>query len=92
MHAKSTGSRRTWVDADDAPEISDEWIEQAELREGDKIVRRGRPPGSQKTATTIRFDDDILEAFKATGPRWQSRLNAAVRDWLKTHSPTEVEA
>lgn len=95
MNAKSTGSRRTSrppVSADDAPEISDEWIEQADLRDGDKIVRRGRPPGSQKTATTIRFDDDILEAFRATGPRWQSRLNAAVRDWLKTHSPAEVEA
>ncbi|MGF6856019.1 BrnA antitoxin family protein [Paraburkholderia sp. CI3] len=90
MNAKSPNLRPTWVDPDDAPEITDEWVEQADLRQGDKLVRRGRPTGSHKTATTIRFDDDILDAFKSTGPRWQSRLNAAVRDWLKTHSPDEI--
>jgi uncharacterized protein (DUF4415 family) len=90
MNAKAKNSRPTWVDPDDAPEITDEWIATAEMRKGDKVIRRGRPTGSHKTATTVRFDDDILETFKATGPRWQSRLNAAVRDWLKTHSPDEV--
>ena len=90
MNAKAKNSHPTWVDPDDASEITDEWIAEADEFVGDKLVRRGRPTGSHKTATTIRFDDDILEAFKATGPRWQSRLNAAVRDWLKTHSPDEV--
>ena len=92
MNAKSPNSRPNWTDPDDAPEITDDWIEQADLHHGDKLLRRGRgrPAGSHKTPTTIRFDDDIIEAFKATGPRWQSRLNAAVRDWLKTHSPDEI--
>jgi uncharacterized protein (DUF4415 family) len=92
MNAKAKNSRPTWTDPDDAPEITDEWLAGADLVEGDTVVRRGRgrPAGTSKTATTVRFDDDILEAFKATGPRWQSRLNAAVRDWLKTHSPDEV--
>jgi uncharacterized protein (DUF4415 family) len=49
--------------------------------------KRGRPPGSNKVFTTIRFDGDILEAFCGTGPGWQSRMNAALRDWLKRHSP-----
>ncbi|WP_065306273.1 BrnA antitoxin family protein [Janthinobacterium psychrotolerans] len=36
---------------------------QAEL-----AVRRGRPAGSgNKVSTTIRFDTEILDAFKATG-------------------------
>jgi uncharacterized protein (DUF4415 family) len=37
--------------------------------------------------TTVRYDSDVIEAFKATGKGWQTRMNAALRDWLKTHSP-----
>lgn len=49
--------------------------------------RRGRPVGSDKESTTVRFDRDILTAFRASGPGWQTRMNAALRDWLKNHSP-----
>ena len=49
--------------------------------------RRGRPVGSRKESTTIRFDGDVLAAFRASGPGWQTRMNAALRDWLKNHSP-----
>ncbi|MFT4435014.1 BrnA antitoxin family protein [Caballeronia sp. 15715] len=90
MTAKLKKSPRTWVDPDDAPEITDDWIAGADLRNGKQIVRRGRPLGSTKTPTTVRLDNDVLEAFRATGPRWQSRLNAALADWLKTHSPDEL--
>ncbi|SSC69657.1 unnamed protein product [Ciceribacter sp. T2.26MG-112.2] len=33
-------------------------------------------------STTIRLDPDVLERFRQTGPGWQSRINAALRDWL----------
>jgi len=46
----------------------------------------GRPRGSRKVSTTVRFDADVLEAFRASGPRWQTRMNQALRDWLKSHS------
>ena len=49
--------------------------------------RRGRPVGSDKESTTIRLDRDILATFRAGGPGWQTRINAALREWLKTHSP-----
>ncbi|MDD2500017.1 MAG: BrnA antitoxin family protein [Geobacter sp.] len=49
----------------------------------------GRPLGSgTKVAQNIRFDAEILAAFKATGKGWQTRMNNALRDWLKTHTPT----
>lgn len=52
-------------------------------------ARRGRPVGSvkvaPKVATTIRFDPDVLEALKASGRGWQTRVNEAMREWLKTH-------
>lgn len=51
-------------------------------------IKRGRVLGSgTKSSTTVRFDNDILAAFKATGKGWQTKLNNALRDWLKTHSP-----
>lgn len=48
--------------------------------------RRGRPVGSDKESTTIRLDRDILEAFRAEGPGWQTRINAALREWLEHRS------
>jgi len=35
----------------------------------------------------IRIDSDVLAAFRAPGAGWQTRMNAALRDWLKSHSP-----
>ena len=41
--------------------------------------RGGRPPGSDKQLVSIRLDKDVVEKFKATGPGWQTRINAALR-------------
>jgi len=49
---------------------------------------RGRPAGSDKESTTIRFDRDVLDAFRAEDPGWQSRMSAALRDWLKERNAT----
>ena len=49
--------------------------------------RRGRPAGSGvKEQVAIRVDKEILAAFRAAGPGWQTRMNSALKDWLKTHS------
>lgn len=46
----------------------------------------GRPRlESPKVQLTVRYDADIVEAFKATGDGWQTRMNDALREWLKTH-------
>jgi uncharacterized protein (DUF4415 family) len=50
--------------------------------------RRGRPAGSgSKEQVALRIDRDVLTAFRSAGPGWQTRMNNALRDWLKTHSP-----
>jgi uncharacterized protein (DUF4415 family) len=62
---------------DDAPDLSQPyWRERF-----DKVkVRRGRPKvDAPKVSTTIRLDPDVLAAFKASGPGWQSRINEALR-------------
>ena len=49
--------------------------------------RRGRPAGSgTKEQVAIRLDHDVLAAFRTGGPGWQTRMNEALRDWLRTHS------
>ncbi|MBF0117138.1 MAG: BrnA antitoxin family protein [Magnetococcales bacterium] len=48
----------------------------------------GRPKTlAPKVSTTIRFDADVINGFRATGKGWQTRMNDALRDWLKSHSP-----
>lgn len=96
MTTKSKDSASPRVDPDDAPSLTEADLKRGTWRIGDRVVpaatareaiaRRGRPPGSgTKESTTIRFDKDILDAFKAGGPGWQSRINAALREWLVTH-------
>jgi len=41
---------------------------------------RGRPPAAvTKERITIRLSADVLAHFKATGPGWQTRINATLR-------------
>ncbi|WP_226952904.1 hypothetical protein [Mesopusillimonas faecipullorum] len=49
MDAKSKRSRPTWNDPDDAPEITEDWIAEADLYHGEKLVRRG-PLSQQRLA------------------------------------------
>lgn len=46
---------------------------------------RGAQRTSTKIATTIRLSPEVMDAFKATGAGWQTRIDAALKDWLKTH-------
>ena len=49
--------------------------------------KRGTVKANAKVSTTIRLSPDVVAAFKATGAGWQTRMDAALKDWLKTHSP-----
>ena len=35
-------------------------------------------PGT-KQAISIRLDDDVIDWFRATGPKYQTRINAVLR-------------
>lgn len=50
--------------------------------------KRGRPVSDNpKAQVNIRLDAEVLAGFRATGPGWQTRLNAVLKRWLKRHSP-----
>jgi uncharacterized protein (DUF4415 family) len=76
---------------DETPELTKAEIERAKpAREVlpaalyQALVRRKRGQhGPQKRPTkiavTMRLDRDVVQKFKATGPGWQTRINAALR-------------
>ena len=46
----------------------------------------GRPPlATPKEHLNLRLDADVVTAFRSTGRGWQTRLNDALREWLRTH-------
>lgn len=74
---KHTAPDLTDTPDDDLPDMSTPYW-------ADKIaktkVQRGRPKAAvTKVSTTIRLDPEVIETFKADGPGWQSRINAALR-------------
>lgn len=51
-----------------------------------KPKKPGRPhTDTPKIFTGIRLDADVLDAFKSTGKGWQTRINDALKEWLKEH-------
>jgi uncharacterized protein (DUF4415 family) len=59
----------------------------AEWEQVKPLVRRGRPLGSgTKTQVTLRLDAEVLEKFKASGDGWQTRINEALKSWVRTHA------
>lgn len=81
MPTKKANAETTWVDPDDAPELTAEWFAGADLYEGEKLIRKGGRPKSEnpKRAVNIRLDADLLEHLRASGPGWQSRVNETLR-------------
>jgi uncharacterized protein (DUF4415 family) len=81
----------------DAFELSDEWFDKAKPAKDffppetfNALValkkNRGRPKvADPKVFTAIRLDADLVDAFKSTGKGWQTRINAALRQFIQEH-------
>jgi len=85
MSGKRHATKTIWTDPDDAPVLTDDWFAQADLYEGNNLVRKGGRPrkAAPKEAINIRLDADLLAYYRATGPGWQSRINSALRKAVK---------
>jgi uncharacterized protein (DUF4415 family) len=79
MLVSKKDTQTAWVDPDDAPELTDEWFDKADFMIGDKVIRRGRPPGSSKNLVSLRLDKNVIDYFRSTGPGWQTRINDALK-------------
>lgn len=51
-----------------------------------KTIRaRGPQRAPKKVSTTLRLSPEVIEHFKSGGPGWQSRIDAALKDWVAAH-------
>jgi uncharacterized protein (DUF4415 family) len=80
MQKNESSGKRKWRDPDDAPMLTREFFRTAEVYQGEKLVRRGRPPNGEraKEAVKLRISPDVLAYFRSGGPGWQTRINAAL--------------
>jgi uncharacterized protein (DUF4415 family) len=80
MPKKKSAGKKPPPDADDAPELTEDWFDSADFKRGDRVIRRGRPPlATPKEAVKLRLDADVVASFRASGAGWQTRMNDALR-------------
>ncbi len=99
MKEKSTGVVKFRLDSKALPKMTSAQMKKLrELKDG-KIDYSDAPaqpkggwtrpgalvPSENKKQVTVRLDADVLEFFKGTGKRYQSRINAALREYMKAH-------
>jgi uncharacterized protein (DUF4415 family) len=74
---KSKAMRDEDIDLSDMPERTTGWRRVSELI-----------PSDNKSQITLRLDADVLSFFRSTGRRYQSRINAALREYMLAHKST----
>ena len=52
-----------------------------------KLGVRGPQKSPTKERITIRLSREVVEQFRESGEGWQTRVDSALREWLKSHSP-----
>jgi uncharacterized protein (DUF4415 family) len=90
---KADDIRQEDWDAIDSPEISDELF--AKMRPMREVapelialqehiaVQRGRPKAeTTKKLQSLRLSPRVIEYFKASGAKWQTRINEALEDFI----------
>jgi uncharacterized protein (DUF4415 family) len=69
------------ADYAEIPELDDAWFAKATLHRNGRPV--GRPKATHpKRAVSLRLSQRVLDSFRAGGPGWQTRINAALEAWL----------
>ena len=85
MTENNKNTSNNWEDDDDViPDMSDPyWVSRFEK----VTLTQGHPKREMpKVSTTIRLHADRLARFRAGGAGWQSRIFAALRQWLSEHA------
>lgn len=81
MRAKSSVTARTSRKRakvhNDLPELTDEMLSRAVIRQAGKTI--GRPKlENPKVPISLRLDSDVLSRWKSKGPGWQTRMAEAL--------------
>jgi uncharacterized protein (DUF4415 family) len=92
MSARRKSTKSSWIDPDDAPELTREIAQRARISVGGKVIReatgtltkRGRPPvgDEPKQQVTLRLAPKVIRYFKQSGDGWQTRLNETLEEYV----------
>lgn len=66
------------IDYSDAPMLNDAFWQKVNL-----------PPTEQKTQITLRIDADVIEFFRHTGKRYQTKINAVLRAYMEAQKKAQ---
>lgn len=70
---------------EEIPELTDAFFEKAVWHEAGKPS--GRPKAeSRKVLLSVRYSPEVVEYFRSTGKGWQTRMDNALKEWLKEHT------
>ena len=78
MNVKTKIMQKDWVDPDDAPELDEQWFQDAHVYIGDTLIKRGvgrSPIKNTKEMLSLSLDADILEKLRVSDKGWQTRLS-----------------
>ncbi len=84
MDARKDVGSEEWVDPDDAPGLTEEMLDDAEVFHGNAFVKRlGRPvPEGEPEFVKYWLDSDVLAKLREFGPGWQSQISPLLRQWF----------
>ena len=86
MSENKQGISSTWVDPDDAPELDDQFFQEADHYQGNALIRRGRGRpklANRKVLLSVRYSPEVFAYFRQTGEGWQARMDAALREYIQ---------
>jgi uncharacterized protein (DUF4415 family) len=92
MPTKKPRGSATWTDPDDAPVLTAEMLDDAEIFVGNSFIRRarGRPKtGAAREQISVRLDPDVVAKLRESGPGWQSQINVILRRALRLGAKPE---
>ncbi len=90
----------TQEEYDEIPELTDEFFDKATFHIGGQTVskaefaeaaqkqtQRGRPKSdNNKVLLSVRYSPEVVEYFRSTGEGWQTRMDEALKEWVKDHA------
>jgi uncharacterized protein (DUF4415 family) len=63
------------------PEVAAEMLQR-------KRGQRGAQRRPRKEPVTVRYSRDVLDYFRSTGPGWQTRMDAVLKEWISRQDST----
>ena len=61
-----------------------EFVQMVLAHEEEQKRKRGKQKKPTKQSVTIRLSQDVVEAFRATGQGWQTRIDDALRQYIQS--------